>query len=82
MGTGKLVRYPLGHPTPHQPCLRRLDRMTARHWAAWHGHLLSVHALINAGASLDIHDNEGYGWWDSRLGRPVGAAVDAVGVGQ
>jgi ankyrin repeat protein len=28
--------------------------LTALHWAARHGHLSSVHALINAGASLDI----------------------------
>ena len=70
-----VVGYPLGHPTPPQPCVNREGR-TALHWAVSHGHLPSVHALIDAGASLDIQNI--YRWALGRSARPIAA----VGVGQ
>ncbi len=62
--------YPLGHPTPPQPCLHR-DGRTALHWAVHHGHLPSVDALINAGASLHIQDKKRWAFWGGRHGRLV-----------
>jgi hypothetical protein len=57
-------------PTSPSPCLHR-DGRTALHFAASSGHLATVRALINAGASLHIQTNEYMGFtdYDSMSGR-------------
>ena len=49
--------YPLGHADPSPAVAwHRLNGWTALHHAARHGHLPAVHALINAGAPLDVQE--------------------------
>ncbi len=84
-GAGTLVGYPLGPPTPPQPCVHRYGN-TALHWAAEHGHLPSVDALIKAGAKLNIknnprHTDEKKDYNTRRWASPV-VRPGAVGVGQ
>ena len=62
MGTGYAGRrYPLGHTNPSYGFVFHRQGWTALHNAACYGHLASVRALINAGASLHIETNsEGF----------------------
>ena len=66
-------------PISPPPCLHR-DGKTALHWAAIHGHLPVVRALINAGAPLDIQDNwSGWAFWCGRVGLLVRSRRAAAG---
>ena len=56
-------------PTPPQPFVHRRYGYTALHWAALCGGLRSVHALINARASLNILSNYRWAFWCGRCGR-------------
>ncbi len=61
--TATLCRgYPLGHTDPSPAFALHRDGWTALHWAARHGHLPSVNALIHAGAPVNIQDNGYYRW--------------------
>ena len=51
---------PLGHTDPSPAFALHRYGYTALHWAAEHGHLPAVRALIRAGAPLDIQT---YGRW-------------------
>ena len=53
--------------------------MTALHWAARHGHLPAVNALIHAGAPLDVQDNNR---WPLVVAGRVGGAAEGGGRGR
>jgi hypothetical protein len=53
--------YPLGHTDPSPAFALHREGWTALHFAAIHGHLPAVNALIHAGAPLEIQTN-GLGW--------------------
>ncbi len=60
------------------PCLRR-DGWTALHYAAAYGNLPTVHALINAGASLNIQDHDRWAFGGRRGLGAVGMDQAAAG---
>ena len=73
--------YPLGHADPSPAVAWHRYGRTALHWAVRHGHLPAVHALIRAGAPLDVQTNGIFGGRWALVGGGAGRRAGMGGPG-